>query len=164
MNGDPAATGEAPEWSVPKTRPLGIIRIDIDEPQLLGPTPRGDRRIIPLLGGSVEGRLSGRVLPGGADWAAIRPDGVFELNVRLTIETDDGALIYMSYEGMRHGSEEDVAALNRGEYVPPERYYFRVLPRFETSAPRWSWLNRIFCVGYGERLTTGPRYHLHEIL
>lgn len=152
------------DWTVPKTRPLGVLTVELDAPQSLGPTPRGNRKIVPVRGGAVEGRIEGRVLPFGGDWALTRNDGVLELDVRLTLEMRDGALVYMTYAGMRHGSDEDVAALARGEPVPPERLYFRVLPRFETSSPEWLWLNRILCLGMGERLDAGPRYHLHELL
>lgn len=152
------------DWSVPKTRPLGVLMVELDPPQSLGQTPQGNRKIVPVRGGSVEGRIEGRVLPFGGDWALTRNDGVLELDVRLTLEMRDGALVHMTYAGMRHGSDKDIAALARGEPVPPERLYFRVLPRFETSSPEWLWLNRIFCLGMGERLNAGPRYHLHELL
>ena len=152
------------DWTVPKTRPLAVLTADLGPAQAHGQTPRGNRKIVPVIGGTLEGRINGKVLPFGGDWALTRPDGVLELDVRLTIETDDGALIHMIYYGVRHGTDEDLAALARGEHVPPEKLYFRIMPRFETSAPQWSWLNRILCVGLGERLKTGPRYHLHEIL
>lgn len=152
------------DWTTPHTRALGTLTADLGDPQALGDTPRGTRKIVPVVGGRMEGRVDARVLPGGGDWALTRPDGVLELDVRLTLETRDGSLIYMTYHGMRHGSDADIAALGRGEHVPPERLYFRIAPRFETAAPQWSWLNRILCIGYGERLKTGPRYHIHEIL
>ena len=153
-----------PDWTTPKTRPLAVLTAFLDPPQKLGGTPRGDRKIVPVTGGTIEGRINGRVLPFGGDWALTRPDGVLELDVRLTVETEEGALIHVTSSGVRHGSAEDLAALARGEAVPPERLYFRILPRFETSHPDWSWLNRILCIGMGERLSAGPRYHLHEVL
>ena len=152
------------DWSTPRTSPLAILTATLGRTEAHGSTPYGIRKIVPLTGGRVEGRVSGDLLPSGGDWALLRSDGVLELNVRMTVKTDDGALIYLSYQGLRHGSEADLAALGRGEYVSPERLYFRILPRFETAAPNWAWLNRILAVGYGERLAGGPRYHLHEIL
>ncbi|TDK45697.1 DUF3237 domain-containing protein [Antarcticimicrobium luteum] len=152
------------DWTIPRTTPLAVMTADLGPPQSHGETPRGNRKIVPVTGGTVEGRINGRILPFGGDWALTRTDGVLELDVRLTIETSEGALIHVTYAGMRHGSAADLAALARGDHVPPERLYFRILPRFETSAPAWLWLNRILCVGYGERLKSGPRYHLHEIL
>jgi hypothetical protein len=152
------------DCTIPRTRPLAVLTAELGPAQSLGATPRGTRKIVPVLGGAMEGRIKGNVLPSGGDWALTRADGVLELDVRLTVETDDKALIYVTYQGMRHGSSEDLAALASGQHVPPERLYFRILPRFETAAPEWKWLNNILCVGYGERLATGPRYHLHEIL
>ena len=152
------------EWTQLSSRPLAVLTADLGPAQALGGTPRGTRKIVPVTGGKIEGRINGKILAFGGDWACTRPDGVLELDVRLTIETDDGALIHMTYEGMRHGTQEDLQALAEGKHVPPERLYFRIQPRFETSAPDWTWLNRILCVGIGERLSSGPRYHLHEIM
>lgn len=153
------------DWTLPRTRPLAVLTAELGPAQPLGDTPRGIRKIVPVLGGRIDGRVSGRILPGAAgDWALTRADGVLELDVRLTVEASDGGLIHVTYQGMRHGSPEDIAALAAGKPVPPERLYFRIQPRFETAAPKWQWLNRILCVGIGERLAAGPRYHLHEIM
>src|SRR5579859_7794955 len=76
--------------------------------QLLGKTPLGDRRIVPVTGGTFEGpKLKGSVEPGGSDWILLRPDGALQLDVRLTLRTEDGALIGMSYRGYRHGRSEE---------------------------------------------------------
>lgn len=147
------------------TRPLMILSAVLGPAQKLGETPAGDRKIVPVLGGSVAGdRLSGRILPGGGDWAVTRADGVLLLDVRLTIEADDGALIFCRYEGMRHGAPEVMARLAAGAPVDPSEMYFRIAPRFETAAPQHAWLNRLLAVGIGERLPEGPRYHIHEVL
>lgn len=151
-------------WTQLSSRPLAVLSAHLGTAQALGETPRGTRKIVPVIGGTIEGRINGRILPFGGDWALTRPDGVLELDVRMTIETNDGALIHVTYTGMRHGAPDDLQALAQGRHVPPERLYFRVLPRFETSDRDWTWLNRILCVGVGERLTDGPRYHLHEVL
>jgi hypothetical protein len=146
-------------------RPLAILTAHLAAPQMLGVTPQGDRKIVPVLGGSLIGqRLEARLLPFGADWALTRADGVLMLDVRLTAETKDGALIHVTYTGMRHGTPEVLARLSRGEAVDPSEMYFRIAPRFETSAPGYLWLNRLLAVGIGERLPQGPRYHIHEIL
>ena len=152
------------DWTVPKTRPLTVLTAELGPAQALGDTQRGNRKIVPVTGGKMEGRINARVLPFGGDWALMRDDGVLELDVRLTLETDDGAQIHMTYDGVRHGAPEDIRALAEGREVPPERLYFRILPRFETAHPNWLWLNKILCVGMGERLAAGPRYHIHEIL
>jgi hypothetical protein len=147
------------------TRPLMVLSAILDKAQALGDTPAGNRKIVNILGGSVEGeRVRGRVLPGGGDWALTRSDGVLLLDVRLTIETEDGALVFCRYEGVRHGPADVMARLAAGTAVDPREMYFRIQPRFETSDSRYSWLNRILSVGVGERLPAGPRYHIHEIL
>lgn len=146
------------------TRPLCILYAELGPAQALGDTPQGNRKIVPVLGGTVTGRLAGRVLPGGGDWALTRADGVLTLDVRLTVEAADGALIHVAYTGMRHGPPAVMARLARGERVDPSDMYFRIAPRFETAAPQHAWLNRILAVGVGERLPTGPQYHIHEVL
>lgn len=147
------------------TRPLCILHALLDKAQSLGDTPAGNRKIVNVLGGSVEGeRLKARILPGGGDWALMRADGVLLLDVRMTLETHDGALVFLRYEGMRHGSPEAMARLAAGQTVDPSEMYFRIQPRFETSDARYLWLNRLLGVGVGERLPDGPRYHIHEIL
>ena len=118
----------------------------------LGEIAQGRRRIIPITGGTVEGpRLSGRVLPGGADWQIVRRDGCAELEARYTLEADDGALIAVSNRGLRHGPPEIVAKLIAGEPVDPASYYFRCTPVFETAAPAHRWLTRTVFTGTGER-------------
>src|SRR5207253_4928152 len=101
--------------------------------QKFGAVPHGVRSFVPVAGGDFEGpRLRGKILPGGADWLLLRADGVLEFDLRITLETDDHALIYMTFQGLRHGPAEMMAALGRGESVDPASYYFRTLPAFET--------------------------------
>lgn len=149
-----------------RTRPLAILTALLDpEAQGLGQTPAGNRKIVKVTGGSFIGpRIRAEVLPGGGDWALTRGDGVLILDVRLTLRTDDGALVFMTYDGMRHGPPEVMARLARGAVVDPSEMYFRISPRFETADPRHDWLNRVIAVGVGERLPAGPRYHIHEVL
>jgi len=147
------------------SRPLAILTALLAASQALGDTPQGNRKIVPVIGGSLVGpRINARVLPFGGDWALTRADGVLILDVRLTVETDDGALIHVTYEGQRHGPHAVMARLARGEPVDPAEMYFRIAPRFETAAPGYVWLNRLLSIGIGERLPQGPRYHIHEIL
>ena len=120
--------------------------------QELGETPLGRRRIIPITGGAFEGaRLRGRVLPGGADWQVVRADGLADLDARYTLETDDGALVYVRNRGYRHGAPEVIARLAKGEAVDPSLYYMRTTPCFETGDARYAWLNRLVCVATGAR-------------
>jgi hypothetical protein len=147
-----------------RSRLLLVLKPDLDPPQQIGHSSVGTRKIVPVTGGSFQGpQLSGRILPGGADWAVTRADDVLELDVRLTLETTDNALILMCYSGLRHGPPEVLARLGREE-VDPDDYYFRIVPTFETAAPQYAHLNRLVAVGLGDRTPHGPVYTVFEIL
>src|SRR6185369_9472354 len=133
--------------------------------QKIGAVPHGTRTIAAITGGTFDGpRLRGKVLPGGGDWILSRSDGVVELDLRITLETDDGASIYMTSFGLRHGPPDVIAALARGESVDPSTYYFRTAPRFETSAPQYAFLNRLIAIATGDRRPGGPIYTIYEIV
>jgi hypothetical protein len=147
------------------SRPLMTVKFAAAPPQQLGTVPHGVRSFVPVTGGDFEGpRLRGKVLPGGGDWLLLRSDGVLELDLRVTLETDDHALIYMTFQGLRHGVPDAIAALGRGEVVDPATYYFRTLPRFETSAEKYAFLNRMITVGVGEARADGAVHTIDEIL
>ena len=147
-----------------KLQPLFRAEITLAAPQELGETPQGRRRIIGITGGRFAGeRLSGRVLAGGADWQVIRPDGVADLDARYTLETSDGALIYVRNRGYRHGSPETMRRLAAGQAVDPSLYYMRTTPRFETGDARYAWLNRIVCVATGARHTDAVELEVFEV-
>jgi hypothetical protein len=148
------------------SRPLMTLQVIVSPPQRVGAVPHGARVIAPVAGGTFEGpRLRGKVLAdGGGDWTLLRSDGVLELDLRITLETDDGALIYMTSFGLRHGPPETLAALARGESVDPSTYYFRTAPRFETSAPQHAFLNRVIAIASGDRRANGPIYTIEEVL
>ena len=146
-------------------KPIFVITSTLAGIQKLGATPYGERRIINILGGTVEGpRLKGKILPGGADWQIVRADGVVHLTARYTIETDAGGLILVNSEGYRHGPPEVMARLARDETVDPSLYYFRAFMRFETGDQLASWLNRILAIGRGSRENRAVRIDVHEIL
>jgi uncharacterized protein DUF3237 len=148
-----------------QTRLLFTIELTVGEIQAVGKTPLGERRVVPVKGGRFEGpRLKGTVAEGGSDWILARPDGALQLNVRLVLKTDDGALIGMTYQGYRHGPAAVMDRLNRGEKVDPSEYYFRTAPFFETAAPKYAWLNGIVAVALGHRPPTGPVYRVFEVL
>ena len=135
-----------------RTRPLMTLRLGTAPTQNVGAGPHGTRVTFPITGGSFEGdRLRGKVLPGGSDWTVKRSDGVVELDLRITLETNDGALIYMTFEGIR----EDRA---------PGAPDFRAVPRFETAEPKYSFLNRLLAVGTGEIRADGPVHVIEELL
>jgi hypothetical protein len=145
-------------------QPLFKAEITLAPAQELGEAPHGRRRIIPITGGRVSGeRVAGRVLPGGADWQVIRADGVAELDARYTLETDDGALVYVTNRGVRHGPAEVIRRLAAGEPVDPALYYMRTTPWFETGDARYAWLNRIVCVATGARRATAVELEVFEI-
>lgn len=148
------------------SRPLFTLSMTLHPIQELGPTPAGERRVVPVSGGRFEGeRLSGEVLPhGGSDLLLTRADGSFQQDVRLTLLTDDGALILMTYRGVRHAASEVGDRIARGEAVGRAEYYLRIAPFFETASPAHAWLNRIVAVGIGERRPGGVSYDVFEIL
>jgi hypothetical protein len=138
--------------------------ITLGPPQELGAAPLGRRRIIPITGGRFGGeRLSGRVLAGGADWQVVRADGVAHLDARYTLETADGALIYVRNRGYRHGPREVLAQLAAGENVDPALYYMRTTPLFETGDERYAWLNRIVAVASGARRPAAVELEVFEV-
>src|SRR5256714_13744629 len=129
-------------------RPLMRLRLTVAATEDIGLTARGHLSIFPITGGSFEGeRLRGIVL-GGADWVTAAADGTRELDLRVTLQMDDSALIHMTFTGVRDGA-------NR---------YFRTLPRFETAAPKYAVLNRLLAVGVGEGHRDGPIHTIEEIL
>jgi hypothetical protein len=135
-----------------RTRPLMTLRLNTAPTQEIGRGPYGTRVTFPILGGSFEGdRLRGKVLSGGDDWTVKRFDGVIDLDLRVALETEDAALIHMTFAGIR----DDGA---------PGAPYFRTLPRFETAAPNYSFLNRLLAVGRGEIRSDGPVHVIEEIL
>ncbi|HEX9104444.1 MAG TPA: DUF3237 domain-containing protein [Polyangia bacterium] len=141
------------------------LQVFVAPPQKLGAAPHGTRVIAPITGGTFEGpRLRGEVLAGGGDWTLLRSDAVLELDLRLTLQTDDGALLYLSSFGLRHGPPDVLAALARGEAVDPSAYYFRTTPKLETSAPQYAFLNRLVAIASGDRRSSGPIYTIEEIL
>jgi hypothetical protein len=127
------------------------LRLSTAPTQDVGAGPHGSSVTFPITGGSFAGdRLRGKVLFGD-DWTVKRTDGIIELDMRVTLETEDGALIYMTLEGIR----DDAA---------PSGPYFRTLPRFETAEPKYAFLNRLLAVGAGEISAEGPVHVFEEIL
>ena len=149
-----------------QSRPAFVLTLNVPKIEDLGMTPYGARKIATVVAGTFEGdRLRGTVQPSpGGDWLLLRSDGVLCLDVRLTLKTDDGDLIYMRYSGMRHGPKEVMDRLNKGEAVDPALYYFRSVPVFETASLKYGWLNRAVFVATGRREASGPIYDVHEIL
>jgi hypothetical protein len=155
------------ELPVLRSAHLLTLSLQVDYAGLLniGKTPAGRRRIAPVAGGVFEGgRLRGEILPGGADWVMVRPDDNFTIDVRLTLRTDDGALVYLAYQGLFKASPEDQARLRRGEMLRPEDYMIRTVAKFESGTERYQWLNDVLAIGVGRQTQGGAVYDIIEIL
>ena len=148
-----------------RTRPLFTAQLEVRPIVVVGETPTTFRRVGLVYGGHFEGeRLSGEVLDGGSDWQSVRSDGSTILDVRLNLKTDDGALICMTYKGLRLGPPDVIARIEKGEVVDPASYYFRINPMFETASEKYAWLNGILAIGLGHRFEDGPVYNVFELL
>ena len=152
---------------MPEIKTEFLFKITLQVPSIanLGSTPYGGRRIAQVGSGTFEGpKLKGEVLPGGGDWLLLRHDDTLQLDVRLTLQTDDKQLIYMTYKGFRHGPKDVIDRLNRGESVDPSLYYFRTTPYFETSSENYSWLNRICSIATGSRDGDRRGFDVYQVL
>jgi hypothetical protein len=147
-----------------RTEFLMMLSAELEESQMVGDTPLGSRRIVYVRNGSFAGpALKGTVLPGGGDWVLLRDDGASSLDVRITLRTEDGALIYVTYGGVSTMSPEVRARIIAGEVVNPSEYYFRTTPRFETASEKYAWLNKVVAVGVGQRTRTGVVYSVYAV-
>jgi hypothetical protein len=150
---------------VPVLKPLFMAHIHVAEALELGSTQLGKRRIIPITGGTFEGeKLRGKILSGGADWQIVTSDGVALLDARYTLQTHDGALIYVNNQGLRYGPADVVQKLAKGETVDPSQYYFRCTPRFETGVLQYAWLNQVISVASGMRTKEAVVLQFYEVL
>lgn len=149
---------------VPQRRHFCDLNVELGPIREMGTGRAGRRRIVPIVGGRVEGPgIAGRILDVGADWQTILLDGSAELDTRYAFETEDGAVIEIVNFGLRHGPPEVIAALAAGQEVAPGSYYMRTHARLETGDPRWSWVNRMLFVGSGTRQRAAVRMALHVI-
>ncbi len=148
---------------VPALHPAFQIRARIDAPQDYGPTRAGHRRVVPILGGEASGEIEGEILPGGADWQLILPDGSFEVDCRYSARTTSGSLVYLQVKGVRTGEPAVLERLARGEDVAPEEYYFRTAIHLETSAPELRHLERAIYVASCARQVDEVRYTAYRV-
>jgi len=145
----------------PRLEHIYDMHVDLEPPQMVGQTPAGTRQIFILKGGTVDGpKLKGELLPGGGDWALLRPDGAVQLDVRATIRTEDGALIYGYYSGLIIASMAIYGRIFGGEDVPLSEYYFYTNPMFQTAAPQYEWLNKVVAIGRGKVIPNGVEYRV----
>jgi hypothetical protein len=127
------------------------VSTPIEAGQVTGLNSRGRRRIIPITGGTVSGRINGKVLPGGADFQIVVSETTADLDARYMLELDSGAHVFVQNRALRRGSAADIAKLVRGEPVSHEAIYFRCVPTFEVSSPELEWLTQSIFIGTGAR-------------
>lgn len=140
------------DLAAPQLHFFADLCVQVDKPQDVGSTPRGRRRLIPILGGQAVGDgWRARVLAGGADFQLMVDDTLAELDARYCLETDAGELVYVRNRAIRSGPPELMARLLRGEPVDPSQIYFRCSPSFETASPALRWITGRMFVGTGAR-------------
>ena len=147
------STPTASEFPAPPALvPMTQVRCEVGTLVSLGQAKHGERRFVPLGGGTVRGpELNGSLVEGGVDWQINRADGVLEIAAHYVIRTDDGALIEVQSDGLRDGPASVMARLARGEAVARDEYYFRTIVRFTTGAPQWLHLNKVLALAVGQR-------------
>ncbi|HET9472962.1 MAG TPA: DUF3237 domain-containing protein [Steroidobacteraceae bacterium] len=140
-------------------------RVKVDKPMVIGESSHGLRRIVPILGGPVQGpMLKGNVIAGGADWQFVRPDGAWELQARYTVQTDDGVLILIENRGVRYGKPEIMERLAKGEKVDADQIYCRTVATFEAPRDsRYEWMNHTLFVGSVERLPDAAIVRFYKV-
>jgi hypothetical protein len=152
---------------LPEPRLTKILRLEatLGEALDVGNMAQGHRRIVPLTGGTFAGpQLNGTLLPGAsADWQIVLPDGTALGDVRLTLQTDNGDLLYVRSQGVRHGSAEVLSRLGRGEHVDASEYVFRTATQIETAAPDFDWLNKGVFISVAGRQPGGVIYEIYLV-
>ncbi|WP_211223713.1 DUF3237 domain-containing protein [Massilia niastensis] len=147
------AQADAPSAPALRTEFVFGARIKVDKPLVIGQSAHGLRRVVPIVGGTVSGpALTGTVVPGGADWQFVRPDGVVDVQAKYTLKADDGTLVMVDNRGVRHAPPAVLERMAKGEHVPANAYYFRTTARFEAPlGSKYEWLNRAVFIGVAER-------------
>jgi hypothetical protein len=141
------------------------LRVNVGPALELGVGLSGIRRTVPITGGTFSGQLiSGRVLPGGADWQFIETDGLIHVKAQYVIETNEGVRVEVHNRGLRHGPPEVLARMAAGESVPSQDYYFRTNPRFYPPDGQHDWLKRSVFVGNCERHPSLILVHVWKVL
>ena len=152
---------------LPEPRLTLVYRLEatLGQPLDLGETAHGHRRIVPQTGGTFTGpEISGRLLPGAsADWQVLLADGTALADLRYTLQTDDGSLLYVRSQGVRHGSPEVLARLARGEDVDASEYTFRTSTQIETAVSELAWLNKGVFISVGGRRPAGVIYETYLV-
>ncbi len=152
---------------LPAPRLTAIYRLEaaLGDPVDVGEVSQGQRRIVPLTGGAFTGPgLNGKLLPGAsADWQIVLPDGTALGDIRYTLQTDGGALLYVQSRGVRHGSPEVLGRLARGDDVDASEYVFRTSTQIETASRDLDWLNRGVFISVAGRRRGGVIYETYLV-
>jgi hypothetical protein len=138
--------------------------VELARPQEIREIAGAARRIIPIVGGTVVGaRLSGKILNVGADWQSMEGDRLAHLDARYAVETNDGALIEVSSQGLRHMSTDVARRIASGEAVDPGSYYMRTLIRLQCGDPRYGWVNESLFLATGGKSGTTVRLAVYRV-
>ncbi len=138
--------------------------VELSPPHEMGAALAGTRRIIPIVGGTAKGaRINGRILNIGVDWQTVQAGGVAQLDARYAIETDDGAVIEVVSQGIRHASAEVAARIVAGEVVPPSEYYMRTAIRLDSGHPDYAWVARSIYVADGGKVGNTVRLTVYRV-
>src|SRR5437762_479786 len=152
---------------LPEPRLTRVYRLvaTLGQPLDLGDVAQGHRRIVPQTGGTFTGpEINGKLLPGAsADWQMVLSDGTALGDIRYTLETDGGDLLYVRSRGVRHGTPDVLARLARGEDVDPSEYIFRTSTQIETAVPALDWMNKGIFIGVGGRQPGGVIYETYLV-
>ena len=150
-----------------KSEFLFDLELNLNPPQAVGPVLKGTRVIFPFKDGTVKSdKINGKILESGADWGLVLDSTTFKVDVRATIETDDGALIFVTYSGYNHANAKNFAMISAGKggELSPSDYYFRTSVYFETGSPKYAWLNRIVAIGVGRFPSAGKvTYRIYAV-
>ncbi len=163
---DPQQIGRATPTpsATPTLEFIAHADIDLAAPMEVGTVPTGVRRIIPIIGGNIEGpRISAEILNGGADWQVVAEDGSAAIDTRYSARTTDGHFLYLQTQGFRHAPRSVLARLGAGEDVDPSEYYFRLTVRLECGAPTHAWVNNTVFVASAQRRPAGVTYDLFAV-
>jgi muconolactone delta-isomerase len=149
----------------PRAAPVYRLEATLGEPVDLGDTERGHRRIVPLTGGTFTGpAINGTLVPGAcADWQTVLRDGTAIGDIRYTLRTDRGDVLYVQSRSIRHGSADVLARLAAGEDVDPSEYTFRAATEIGTAAAELDWLNKGVFVSVGGRQPGGVVYETYLV-
>ena len=149
----------------PRLRLTYRLEVTLGEPVRLGDTVQGDRRIVPMTAGTFSGpSIRGKLVAGAsADWQIVLPDGTAFADIRYTLRTEDGQLLYVQARGVRHGSPDVLARLAQGEDVDPSEYTFRTATQIQTAESALGWLNRGVFISVGARQPSGVIYETYLV-